>query len=351
MGGLLSRGVGGASGGQSRTRAGLRRARAEASTLARVAIAVALLACDREAPPQAGTARAPSPVAASASSAPPEPTHLTVRPSATDAAIGAPDDPHEVFVPAGKKNGRLLVFLPGTHGRPANVKHILALAAEHGYLTIGLSYPDEIAAEACRADLACYGAFRQRALDGSGTSDLIDVTPANAIKNRLVKLLRHLDAGAPGEGWGAFLAEGDLVYGSIAFAGHSQGGGHAAFIAMQHEVARVIMFSSVCDAVDGDPPRAATWVSARHATPIDRYYGFDHTGDRFATRVAATWTALGLDRLGKAPVDGAAPPYGGAHELTTSIHAPTPMWAHTSVIAGHGVGTSFREVWAYLLGP
>ncbi|HEY6459711.1 MAG TPA: hypothetical protein VIY73_06155 [Polyangiaceae bacterium] len=309
-------------------------------------IVVSVGACHRDAPP---SAHGPSPGATVAASAA-QPAHRMVRPDATDPSIGAPEDPHEVFVPEGKKNGKLFVFLPGTHGKPSNVENILALAAEHGYLTIGLSYPDDVAAAGCRSDLACYGAFRQRAFDGTGGSRLVDVSPANAIENRLVKLLEHLDASAPGEGWGAFLAGGKPVYGSIAFAGHSQGGGHAAFIAMQHPVARVIMFSSICDAADGEPPIAASWVSAKHATPIDRYYGFDNTGDKFAAHVAATWTALGLDGLRKASVDRTSPPYGGAHELTTSIRGPTPMWAHKSVLHEHD-GVNFRDVWAYLIGP
>jgi hypothetical protein len=324
--------------------------RGAASTLACAGIAVSLAAC-RDAPQPAGTGHRAQPGPTAASTVSPQPAHRTVRPSATDPAIGAPDEPHEVFVPEGRKNGKLLVFLPGTHGNPANVKPFLELAAAHGYLTIGLSYPNEVAAEVCHADLACYGAFRQRAWDGTGHSDDIDVSPPNAIKNRLVKLLEHLATRAPGEGWGAFLAGAEPTYGSIAFAGHSQGGGHAAFIAAQHAVARVIMFSSICDAADGDPPTAASWVSAKHATPIDRYYGFDNTGDKFATHVAAAWTALGLDRLGKASVDGASPPFGGAHELTTSLKGPTPMWAHTSVISARVAGEKFRDVWAYLLGP
>jgi hypothetical protein len=58
------------------------------------------------------------------------------------------------------------------------------------------------------------------------------------------------------------------------------------------------MFSSVCDASNTEPPTPATWVNAEHATPIDRYYGFDHTSDEFAEKIKVTLPALGLDKLG-----------------------------------------------------
>src|SRR6185312_1442288 len=89
-----------------------------------VAIVIALAACRRDASPSGPS---PSPTGSPGVTAPP--SHRTVLPSATDRAIGDPDDPHEVFVPAGRPNGKLFVFLPGTHGNPANVRHILALAA------------------------------------------------------------------------------------------------------------------------------------------------------------------------------------------------------------------------------
>jgi pimeloyl-ACP methyl ester carboxylesterase len=38
-----------------------------------------------------------------------------------------------------------------------------------------------------------------------------------------------------------------MDFGRMILAGHSQGGGHAAFIAMRHEVARVLMFGSPKD--------------------------------------------------------------------------------------------------------
>ena len=295
--------------------------------------------------------------AASVATAPADvaPAHRTVKPKETDPAIDGVDDDNEVYTAVGKKNGQLLVFLPGTHGQPSNVTMFLETAASAGYMTIGLDYPDDEAAEICKRDLACYGEMRQAILDGIDVSKRVHVSPANSIVHRLVALLDYLDKHYPSKGWGAFVRGGEPAYESIAFAGHSQGGGHAAYIAKLHAVARVLMFSSVCDAADGEPPTPASWVTADHATPIDRYYGFDHTNDEFAEKIAVTWPALGLDTLGKrTSVDGAWPPYGGSHELTTSLPEPSRKTAHSAVIGNKvtpmtGSEPRYREVWRYML--
>ncbi len=284
--------------------------------------------------------------------------HYTVRPSATDPAIGEPDDDHYVcLADSGPYNGKLLVFLPGTNGRPANATVFLEEAARAGYHAVGLDYPDaDSANQICQDDLGCYEGMRQECFDGTDASTGVEVSPASSIKNRLVKLLAWLDRSHPDEGWGAFLAGREPRYEALALAGLSQGGGHAAYIAKIHRVARVLMFSSVCDTDGGDPPTAATWVSAPHATPIERYYGFDHTNDAFAEKIKATWTALGLDRLGpRTSVDTASPPYGGSHQLVTSVPQLGRKKAHTCVVADGSTpmqdgAPMFRDVWQYMLG-
>jgi hypothetical protein len=285
--------------------------------------------------------------------------HRTVRPSATDPAIGSPDDDHHVYLAAsGPRAGKLLVFLPGTGGRPANATLFLQEAARAGYHAVGLAYPNQDSAnQVCGDDLGCYEKMRRECFDGAGGGAIVGVTPANAIKHRLVALLSWLQQRHPGEGWGAFLAGDDLQYGALALAGLSQGGGHAAYIAKVHRVARVLMFSSVCDADRGEPPTPATWVSGAHATPVERYYGFDHTSDPFAAKIAVTWPALGLDELGpRTSVDRAAPPYGGSHQLVTSVQVPGRKQAHACVVGDAATpmnddGPRFREVWRYMLGP
>jgi hypothetical protein len=284
--------------------------------------------------------------------------HDAVRPSDTDPAIGSPDDDHHVYLSAGGPgNGKLLVFLPGTGGRPANATLFLQEAARAGYHAIGLDYPNlRSAGQVCGDDLDCYDRMRHESFDGTSAGAGVGVSPENSIKHRLVALLSWLSRRHPDQGWGAFLVGRDLQYGSLALAGHSQGGGHAAYIAKLHRVARVLMFGSICDTDRAEPPTAATWVSGPHATPIDRYYGLSHTADPFAEKIASTWRALGLDQLGpRTPVDGAAAPYGGSHQLITSIPQPSGRRAHGSVVADRATPIrqgvpQYRDVWRYMLG-
>lgn len=241
--------------------------------------------------------------------------------------------------------------MPGTHGKPQQIPFVTTAAAA-GYLVINLSYPDSEPATVCRTDLNCFEAFRREIFDGSNVSDKVEVSPADSIRNRLVKLIAYLDSQYPSEGWRAYLAGNDLAYSSIVFAGHSQGGGFAAYIAKYHEVQRVIMFSSVVDAAEGNPPIPALWVSTGHVTPTDRYYGFGHVSDRFAPKIAVDWYALGMEALGpRHSVDGDRAPFGHSHQLITSIPMPDAQHAHSSVLAATNDDNTpaFVEVWQYML--
>jgi len=76
------------------------------------------------------------------------------------------------------------------------------------------------------------------------------------------------------------------------------------------------------------PPTPATWITGGHLTPIRRYAGFDHTADPFFPRSAPRGPALGLDALGPTvSIDAASQPYGGSHELLTSVAVPRELLA------------------------
>lgn len=192
-------------------------------------------------------------------------------------------------------------------------------------------------------------------LDGTDATPLIAVTSGNAILNRIVKLLEFLDANHLGDGWGTFLDAGVPQWTSIAVAGHSQGGGHAANVGRLYGVSRVVMFDWT-DVVPGLGP--APWLSEPKATPADRYYGVLHEGT-FPAAVALGWDALGLP-TGTVNVDTGAEPYGNANRLTTAIPDQDGIGdgaaLHSAVVVD-GVtpvrvdGTPvLSDVWRYLLG-
>src|SRR4030095_5188874 len=190
---------------------------------------------------------------------------------------------------------QLLIFFPGSCGPPRFYQSFLREAANDGYHVIGLTHPNcpEINAT-CNAqqpiDPDCQEQMRMERLEGIDASPLITVLPSDSIINRIVKLLGCLEATHPGEGWGMFLDGTAPRWSSIAVAGHSQGGGHAANIGRLHGVSRAIMRDWV-DVVHGVGP--ARWLAKPKATPADRYYGLYHTGS-FPVAVALGWDALGV---------------------------------------------------------
>jgi hypothetical protein len=164
----------------------------------------------------------------------------------------------------------------------------------------------------------------------------------------------------PAENWGQYLSSGTMVnWQKVVTAGHSQGGGHAAFASKYFKVNRVIMLSWT------DwmwPGRNADWVTMPGPTPDSAYFGFIHTGDAaIFYGIPKTWENLGLTNYGPiTSIDTTFAPYNSTHALVTSMPidtTPTQANFHnsTSVDWATPVNTNtglpvFLPVWRYLLG-
>lgn len=281
-----------------------------------------------------------------------------VRPRDTDAAIDLPNSPHVALVgECARQRGRLYLFLPGTNGVPSPDSPLLRLAVRNCLHAISLAYPNETAViNDCRREPAqpdCFAAWRLEKIDGVDRSDKISVTPPNSIRHRLLKLLQYLAARYPAEGWDRYLEKGSVGWSNIIVSGQSQGGGQAAMLAKLHLVARVVMFSSVTDAVGSVRGPAPAWLSTSGATPPEKYFGFAHQGDNFWPAIQRGWIALGLESYGPiVDVDGQSPPFGATHRLTTNVACVNPAaanCAHTTVITPR-LASRMLPVWEYMLG-
>jgi hypothetical protein len=231
-------------------------------------------------------------------------TSECVRASAVDPRIRRFDRPSYALAnPRAIPNGQLLVFLPGTKGVPPGPRNFLVAAADAGYRVISLDYNDDVSvAVYCpkRPNPECSGVFRRMRIFGTGTlgDASVDNSPEEAIVNRLVKLVAYLDRLHPGEGWGGFLdtsqnGGGRPAWGRIAVSGQSQGAGMAAFIAKEHAVARVILFSSPWDYVErGQGRELAPWIAGASRTPAARWFGGYHARENFARLIARSYAAL-----------------------------------------------------------
>jgi hypothetical protein len=282
-----------------------------------------------------------------------------IPPAATDPAITDPPQVHFVLIDRSLPlRPELLVWFPGSCAPPIPYRALLREAAANGYRVLGLSYPNcpEVN-ETCNAqqpiDPDCHEEMRTERLFGVDASPLITVTPANSIRNRVVRLLEYLEAAYPGDGWGQFLVAGEPLWSSIVVGGHSQGGGHAANVGREHEVARVAMFDWT-DVLPGG--QAAPWLSEPKDTPAARFFGIAHLHS-FPAAVAVGWEALGLPSL-VADVDATPEPYSGASRLTTDVLPSTGDYADAHGSVAVTVYTPLRadgtpllsELWRYLFG-
>lgn len=289
----------------------------------------------------------------------PGPTVLQVPPTTTNPILAEPAVPNFVALDtAVRSNSELLVFFSGTGGQPDCCQLFLKEAAQLGFHTIGLAYENmQAVGTICRNNLTCYGTVRQNDFDGADASAYSNVAPAQSISARLVDLLGFLAKTYPSQGWASFLSADHVNWNLVVVAGHSQGGGDAAYIAKIEKVEGVIMLSSDVDSTSTTPPVAATCLRTDHLTALNRYIGFDHTQDPFYPKIRADCTALNLASLGPAvSVDSSSPPYSHSHQLITSATVPDEILAtHDSTAVDSATpmcanGTAeFAPVWRYMM--
>jgi hypothetical protein len=285
-------------------------------------------------------------------------TGFEVEPQSTDPAISDWLDPYYVVVDeSAKLRNRLFVFFPGSFGKASRQQLITQSAATQGYHAINLNYPNSwTVGNLCRRnpDPDCSGKVRQEIIDGKDYSPLVDISPTNSIKNRLVKLLQYLNQQYPQHGWNQYFYGNTIKWDLVIVSGHSQGGGYAAMLGKQHRVARVVMLGAPSDysVVSGKP---ASWLAAHGQTPPERYYGFAHVKDEGYDRIQKAWELLGMANYGTVVnIDGQQLPYNHSHRLITALNPSRQGKYHASVATDRTTpkqsdGTPiFQQAWQYL---
>jgi hypothetical protein len=236
--------------------------------------------------------------------------------------------------------GPLLLFLPATRARPADYQRFLTTALGDGYHVLGLDYWNlgKTLSGTCEADPHCYGKVQRNRFDGTRQSDFSDVSPAGSIVSRFRDAIAHLDDVDPKGGWGRFVtADTDIAWQDVVVAGHSQGGGEAAYIAHIRPVLGALMFSSPVESLG---PAHAAWMDRPGRTPASRMYAIDDVRDVFGPRIRGSWRVLGLDapateggQPGPWRTDTAAPPDGWVpHAILTDIRVGSPAESHSRII-------------------
>jgi hypothetical protein len=286
-----------------------------------------------------------------------------VAPKETDAEIDGWLNAHYVAVdPGTTPRQQLFVFLVATQASTPDhsVRLITDLAATNGYHAIDLTYASDYPVlTLCATGDRCLGDLRLEILDGKDRGDRASVTRANSIENRLAKLLAYLGTHRAAEGWSQFLENGQPKWSAVVIAGVYHAAGDAGMVAREHAVARVLLFGGPADGISSSG--ADPWLTAPHATPIERYYAFGHVRGFRTSEVSQNLAALGLSPE-PTNVDGASAPFGGAHYLITNAAWQRVAFnADATVLATNSVVQDLRTpltsngdplhapVWQYLL--
>lgn len=263
---------------------------------------------------------------------------LLVPPTATDAELRSDEPPHLVrfeAAPQMQSPVPLLVWLPGTGGKPASgPAEFFDTAVQQGYRVLALSYLNTPAVgQVCvgrvlRAHLRCAEEMRQQRVWGDASTTLIEDRSADAIVPRLSRLLQYLAVQDAQSQWQQYLDEAQQPrWERIVLAGQSQGGGMAAFIAQTRRVAGVLVFSGGWDhGSDGD---IARWYGREPLTPPQRWHASFHVDEGQAAAMARIYRRLGI-------------PPAQIHALSLPTLRGNP---HTDAIAN----PAYRPLWVQML--
>ena len=270
-------------------------------------------------------------------------------------------EPHYICAPAGehREAAGLFLFLPGTGATPDYYRVLMETAAQAGLYVINLRYPNDssVNLQLCPldGDDSCHEKVRAEILLGEDLTSHVDVNPPNSITGRLRSALAYLVDVHPQEGWARFLDEkGEPLWSLMTVSGHSQGAGHAVYLAMEQRVERAVAFAWV----DVRRGQLAPWLTVKESqTPPEDYYLFFHRDDDRVTRYQEMlMAALGVDRFGDpVVVDESSPPYEGSHALLATAPPPEGERAHNTHVADKALtfdqqgAPRYQETWRYLL--
>jgi hypothetical protein len=221
-----------------------------------------------------------------------------ILPQTTDVAIKASSEPHYAYLDTRiSLKYKLVLFIGGTKSFPSAFQQFCKTASGLGYHVINVNYPNTISTLVCadKTDTGCFENFRKEILFGSNTSGYVNVDPTNSIVNRALKLLQYLHQQHPTQGWNRYFTGNTLNYSSIIAAGHSQGGGHAAYLAYLYPMSRLVMLSAPADYSE-KYMKPAPWCSRYFKTPRNQFFGLMHKRDEIVlpSEIYAIWKAMGM---------------------------------------------------------
>ncbi len=274
---------------------------------------------------------------------------MDVAPFLTDSNYSDRDKDHYILRNNTQRKNTLVVFIGGTYSTPKNYNLFCNYAASIGFDVISISYPNQTPAASLAndPDSLIFDKYREEICFGNNVSSKVEVDSLNAITTRLQNILKYLHTKSPDEGWDQYLTTSQAInWQNIVVAGHSQGAGHACFIANKLLVRGVVMFSGPNDFSDYHN-QPAKWLSKPGLTPMDKHYSLLHAQDQIVPFEHQTQVlrSLGLLEVNEKPtaIDFLSPPYNDAHALSISIKA---LSNHNAPVGGDPI---LPDAWTYIL--
>ena len=285
-----------------------------------------------------------------------------IDPTETDPGIDLINDNlhYALFNAVENGRGELLLFLGGTLSRSSGTSIFSEFVASKGFHVINLAYPNLTPVRDCadQTDQDCALKYRREVFQGIEGSELVSVNTNNSIENRIEKLLLHLIQVDPQGGWEQYLTDGEISWNKILVSGHSQGAGHAAFIANQRSVKRALMFAGPNDWSDFYQ-KPANWLAAPGQTSSSNQYAFLHLRDEATSFDIQIQCLLNMGLSDTSDVDGSSPPFENKNVLFTD-EAPEISVGFGAPFHGSVVNDRFTplqrgqtitaSVWLYMLG-
>jgi hypothetical protein len=236
--------------------------------------------------------------------------------------------------------GLLVVYLhgagtPATCGSNAHGEMLAGL----GFHVLGPCYLSAYGVGGCGDDIE---GCRLEAFEGVDHHPFIDVSPPDSIEVRVARGLAHVQAQNPEGDWTYFLDGDKPRWEKIVISGISHGASTSGVVGIHRLVRRVVSLSGPLDT-------GQAWLEKSPITPIDRFFGFSHTGDDQHPGHLQAFEVLGLTGE-PTSVDGASPPYGGSHRLISSAQTDDGHLATQAGGSSPGSGGDYEylPVWTYL---
>lgn len=274
---------------------------------------------------------------------------VLIQPNQTDANYSALQESHYVVRNTKTHLNKVVLFIGGSYSVPKDYNYICDHGATLGLDVISLSYPNDVAAFSIsnNSDPNAFTNFRDEICFGNQISNIVKVSVLNCIVTRATKLLLYLKNRYPNDNWGQYLtATNTILWNKVIVAGHSQGSGHACYIAKRFLTDKVVLFSGPNDysTYYNNP---ASWLSESGLTPINKHYSLLHIQDEIVpfNYQVANLRSLGLLTATESPllVDTLTAPYSNAHALSINISA---FSFHNATV---GTNAILPNIWTYMM--